>query len=209
MEAFGFIETFGYVCSVEAADAALKAANVKLVGRQNVKGGILTIIVKGDVGAVKAAVDAGVAASGKIGKVLASHVIPRMDGNIDSILFSEVYAAQAKKVEVKTIAKADVKTVAKLDVKTVAKVEEKVKTEPPKAKVGAEQASSNQAPKANAKAPVKPIPTKEVKVQIKPEASKPQAKESPKPEVAKTQVKDAPKPEANKQQVKEDPKDKK
>ncbi len=89
MEALGFIETLGLVCAIEAADSALKAANVTLVGRQNIKGGIIAVIVKGDVGAVKAAVEAETAAASNVGKVLASHVIPRMDKDTSTMLFNE------------------------------------------------------------------------------------------------------------------------
>lgn len=95
MEALGFIETYGYVCAIEAADAAVKAANVTLIGHKKVKSGIVTIIVRGDVGAVKAAIDAGASAGEKIGNVLSSHMIPRIDKQADSVLFDE-YRSQNK-----------------------------------------------------------------------------------------------------------------
>ncbi len=76
-EALGLIETRGMVAAVEAADASVKAANVRLVCCEKVKGGLVTIQVLGDVGAVKAAVDAGSAAAARVGTVVAVHVIPR------------------------------------------------------------------------------------------------------------------------------------
>lgn len=80
-EALGMIETKGLIGSVEAADAMVKAANVKLVG-----GGLVTVFVRGDVGAVKAATDAGAAAAQRVGELLSVHVIPRPDGMVESIL---------------------------------------------------------------------------------------------------------------------------
>ncbi|MEY9979563.1 BMC domain-containing protein [Lysinibacillus sp. RC79] len=76
-EAIGMIETYGMVGSVEAADAMLKASNVQLVKHEFVDGGIVTVIVEGDVGAVQAAVDSGKEAAARVGKVLSAHVIPR------------------------------------------------------------------------------------------------------------------------------------
>ncbi len=77
MNSYGFIETKGFVGSVEAADAMVKAANVELVGQVEIGGGYVTVIIKGDVGAVKAAVDAGAEAAQKVGEVVSVHVIPR------------------------------------------------------------------------------------------------------------------------------------
>ncbi len=77
MDSYGFIETKGFVGSVEAADAMVKAANVKFVGQQEIGGGYVTVIISGDVGAVKAAVDAGAEAAGKVGELVSEHVIPR------------------------------------------------------------------------------------------------------------------------------------
>ena len=85
-EAIGLIETRGLVGSVEAADAMVKAANVTLVGQERIGGGLVTVIVKGDVGAVKAAVDAGAAAAKRVGELLSVHVIPRPHTDIDIIL---------------------------------------------------------------------------------------------------------------------------
>ncbi len=76
-EALGLIETFGLVAAIEAADAMVKAAKVKLLGRQKVKGGLHAVMVSGDVGAVKAATDAGAAAAGRVGRLVSVHVIPR------------------------------------------------------------------------------------------------------------------------------------
>jgi ethanolamine utilization protein EutM len=75
--ALGMIETKGYVGSVEATDAMAKAANVEIVKQLQTGGGFLTVIVKGDVGSVKAAVDAGADAAGRVGELVASHVIAR------------------------------------------------------------------------------------------------------------------------------------
>ena len=76
-EGIGIIETKGYVGAVEASDAAVKAANVSLIKTIQIGGGYVTVLLKGDVGSVKAAVDAGSSAAGKVGELVASHVIPR------------------------------------------------------------------------------------------------------------------------------------
>jgi len=85
-EAIGLIETRGYVPAVEAADAMVKAANVVLIGSERVGSGLVTVIVQGDVGAVKAAVDAGAAAAKKVGELVSVHVIPRPHTDVDKIL---------------------------------------------------------------------------------------------------------------------------
>ncbi|MEE1210142.1 MAG: BMC domain-containing protein [Parafannyhessea umbonata] len=85
-EALGMIETKGLIGSVEAADAMVKAANVKLVGKELVGGGLVTVFVRGDVGAVKAATDAGAAAAQRVGELLSVLVIQRPDGMVESIL---------------------------------------------------------------------------------------------------------------------------
>jgi ethanolamine utilization protein EutM len=85
-QAIGFVETMGLVAGTEAADAMVKSANVTLVSRQQVGGGLITIIVAGDVGAVKAAVDAGAAAASAVGKVVSAHVIPRPHDEIPDLL---------------------------------------------------------------------------------------------------------------------------
>lgn len=84
--ALGMIETRGLVASLEAADAMIKAANVNLVGKVHVGGGIVTVLVTGDVGAVKAATDAGSAAAQRVGELLSVHVIPRPHNEINLIL---------------------------------------------------------------------------------------------------------------------------
>jgi ethanolamine utilization protein EutM len=85
-EAIGLIETRGLVGSIEAADAMVKAANVTLMGEERIGGGLVTVIVKGDVGAVKAAVDAGAAAAKRVGELISVHVIPRPHPELDMIL---------------------------------------------------------------------------------------------------------------------------
>jgi ethanolamine utilization protein EutM len=84
--ALGLIETRGLVGAVEAADAMVKAANVILLGREQIGGGLVTVMVRGDVGAVKAATDAGAVAAGKIGEVVSVHVIPRPHDEVEAIL---------------------------------------------------------------------------------------------------------------------------
>ena len=84
-EALGMIETRGLVGSVEALDAMVKSANVRLVGRKLSGGGLVTVMVEGDVGAVKAAVDAGVAAASILGTVVSTHVIARPDNETAKI----------------------------------------------------------------------------------------------------------------------------
>ncbi len=86
MNALGMVETKGLVGAVEAADAMVKAANVNLVGREQVGGGLVTVMVRGDVGAVKAATDAGAAAAEKVGELLSVHVIPRPHSEVELIL---------------------------------------------------------------------------------------------------------------------------
>lgn len=85
-EALGMIETKGLVGSIEAADAMVKAANVTLIGKEFVGGGLVTVLVRGDVGAVKAATDAGAAAAQRIGELLSVHVIPRPHTEVETIL---------------------------------------------------------------------------------------------------------------------------
>ena len=89
-EAIGMIETKGYVGSVEASDAMVKAANVTLIGSEYVGGGYVTVMVRGDVGAVKAATDAGAAAAGNVGEVVSVHVIPRPHMEVEKILPKQI-----------------------------------------------------------------------------------------------------------------------
>ncbi len=84
--ALGMVETKGLVGAIEAADAMVKAANVQLVGKEQVGGGLVTVMVRGDVGAVKAATDAGAAAAEKVGELISVHVIPRPHAEVDHIL---------------------------------------------------------------------------------------------------------------------------
>ncbi|MGE5483824.1 MAG: BMC domain-containing protein [Ignavibacteriales bacterium] len=86
MNSLGMIETKGLVAAIEAADAMVKAANVEVVGKVSIGGGYITIVVRGDVGAVKAAVDAGAAAAKKVGELVSVHVIPRPHSEIEAIL---------------------------------------------------------------------------------------------------------------------------
>ena len=86
MKALGMIETKGFAAMVEASDAMVKAANVDLIGFERIGGGFVTAIVRGDVAAVRAAVDAGVRAAEKVGEVVSTHVIPRPNSNVDSAL---------------------------------------------------------------------------------------------------------------------------
>ena len=86
LEALGMVETKGLVGSIEAADAMVKAANVRLIGKVLVGGGLVTVMVRGDVGAVKAAVDAGAAAAKRVGELVSVHVIPRPHNDVESIL---------------------------------------------------------------------------------------------------------------------------
>ena len=85
-EALGLIETKGLVGSIEAADAMVKAANVYLIGKVLVGGGLVTVMVRGDVGAVKAATDAGAAAAQRVGELISVHVIPRPHTDAEMIL---------------------------------------------------------------------------------------------------------------------------
>ncbi|UCF37755.1 MAG: ethanolamine utilization microcompartment protein EutM [Acidobacteriota bacterium] len=85
-EALGMIETKGLVGAIEAADAMVKAAQVELLGKDQVGGGLVTVMVRGDVGAVKAATDAGAAAAEKVGELVSVHVIPRPHSDVEMIL---------------------------------------------------------------------------------------------------------------------------
>ena len=85
-EALGMVETKGLVGSIEAADAMVKAANVYLIGKETIGGGFVTVMVRGDVGAVKAATDAGAAAAQRVGELVSVHVIPRPHNVVDIIL---------------------------------------------------------------------------------------------------------------------------
>ena len=86
LDALGMIETKGLVGSIEAADAMVKAANVLLVGKEYIGAGYVTVFVRGDVGAVKAATDAGAAAARRVGELVSVHVIPRPHGSLEDTL---------------------------------------------------------------------------------------------------------------------------
>jgi len=85
-QALGMVETRGLIAAIEAADAMVKAANVTLVGKEKIGSGLVTIMVRGDVGAVKAAVEAGSAAAKRVGELVSTHVIPRPHTEVELIL---------------------------------------------------------------------------------------------------------------------------
>jgi len=85
-EALGMIETKGLVAAIEAADSMVKAANVNLIGYEKIGSGLVSVMVRGDVGAVKASVDAGVAAANQVGEVVSTHVIPRPHADTEKLL---------------------------------------------------------------------------------------------------------------------------
>ena len=86
LEALGMVETRGLVAAIEAADAMVKAANVELIGSEIIGSGLVSVMVRGDVGAVKAATESGSAAASKLGELVAVHVIPRPHGDVEKIL---------------------------------------------------------------------------------------------------------------------------
>ncbi|NLC40051.1 MAG: ethanolamine utilization microcompartment protein EutM [Clostridiaceae bacterium] len=85
-QALGMVETKGLVGAIEAADAMVKAANVTLIGKEQIGYGLVTVMVRGDVGAVKASVDAGAAAAQRVGELVSVHVIPRPHDDVETIL---------------------------------------------------------------------------------------------------------------------------
>ncbi len=85
-EALGMVETKGLVGAIEAADAMVKAANVTLLGKETIGSGLVTVMVRGDVGAVKAAVEAGASAAKRVGELVSVHVIPRPHSDVEGIL---------------------------------------------------------------------------------------------------------------------------
>ena len=86
LEALGMVETRGLVAAIEAADAMVKAANVELIGTEKIGSGLVSVMVRGDVGAVKAATEAGSAAGARLGEIVATHVIPRPHPDVEKIL---------------------------------------------------------------------------------------------------------------------------
>ncbi|MER1967666.1 BMC domain-containing protein [Castellaniella sp. GW247-6E4] len=95
--ALGLVETRGLVGAIEAADAMVKAANVSLLGKEMIGGGFVTVMVRGDVGAVKAATDAGAAAAKRVGDLVSVHVIPRPHGDLSSVLPARATASSQAK----------------------------------------------------------------------------------------------------------------
>ena len=120
-QALGMVETRGLVASIEAADAMLKASKVTLIGKERAEAGLITIVIIGDVAAVKASVDAGAAAAQKVGELVSVHVIPRPDDQVANILPLE------KKTEIPPIEKPVKQQAIKPVVKTEKVVEEKEK----------------------------------------------------------------------------------
>lgn len=96
-QALGMVETRGLVGAIEAADAMVKAANVSLIGKEQIGSGLVTVMVRGDVGAVKAAVDAGASAAKRVGELVSVHVIPRPHDDVEGILPSVEQKTAAKK----------------------------------------------------------------------------------------------------------------
>ena len=86
LEALGMIETRGLTAAIEAADAMVKAAEVTLIGTEKIGSGLVSVMVRGDVGAVKSAVEAGGSAASRLGEIIATHVIPRPHGDVEKIL---------------------------------------------------------------------------------------------------------------------------
>ena len=89
-EALGMIETRGFIGAVEAADAMVKAANVRLISYKKVGAGLVAVLIRGDVGAVKAAVEAGAEAAGRVGELVSKHVIPRPHTDVEKVLAADV-----------------------------------------------------------------------------------------------------------------------
>ena len=139
--ALGLIETRGLVGAIEAADAATKAADVKLVGKEKVRNGLITIKLIGDVAAVRAAVDAGGAAAARVGELISTHVIPRPVSDLESIIFSESVIPETEPTKTKTQpAKSETKPAAKRGRKpkppvAVPETKEEVKIEDESAKL--------------------------------------------------------------------------
>ena len=105
-EALGLIETRGFIGAIEAADAMVKAANVTLAGKEKTGSGLVTVMVRGDVGAVKAAVEAGAEAVRRVGDLVSVHVIPRPHADVELLLQDNKEAKRAaKKVAPKTVVK--------------------------------------------------------------------------------------------------------
>ena len=124
-QALGLVETKGLVASIEAADAMLKASRVRLVGKERALAGLITIVVVGDVAAVKASVDAGAAAAQRVGELVSVHVIPKPDDQINTILPLEEFkinSASEKIIKPKPSEKITEEKVAKKELKVTPKV---------------------------------------------------------------------------------------
>ncbi len=129
MNALGMIETRGLVAAIEAADAMLKAANVTLVSKEKVGGALMTVLVQGDVGAVKAAVDAGAAAAERVGELVSVHVIPRPHAEVDDMLLKNKKKTPPKEPVIKTNIAPKIDEV-KAEETTIVKVQTEPKIKP-------------------------------------------------------------------------------
>ncbi|PIC70987.1 ethanolamine utilization protein [Sporosarcina sp. P16b] len=95
-KAIGMIETKGFIGSIEAADTMLKSSDVRLVKHEQIDAGLVTVVIEGDVGAVKAAVEAGEIAATRVGELIASHVIPNLDDSMSKLILSKVEIGEKK-----------------------------------------------------------------------------------------------------------------
>jgi len=132
-EALGMIETYGYIGAIEAADVCVKSANVKLLGCEFVRGGLVTIHISGDVGAVKASIDAAEAAVKKVGSLISSHVIPRPGEGIEKILpIAEKENESSNEEDIKEEVKEEIEEEKQVneDSKTEEKIEPEEKQKP-------------------------------------------------------------------------------
>lgn len=162
LQALGLVETRGLVASIEAADAMLKASKVKLIGKQRAEAGLITIVIVGDVAAVKASVDAGAAAAKKVGELVSVHVIPRPDDQVGSILPLEIKIEKTPQKEIvkpkrPTPAPEVVKKIEEMDIKipeAKAEVEEEKEPEKPKYPVSSSETIERLKREALGKPPV-------------------------------------------------------
>ena len=106
-KAIGMIETKGFIGSIEAADTMLKSADVRLIKHEQIDAGLVTVVIEGDVGAVKAAVEAGEIAAAKVGELIASHTIPNLDESMSKILLSETEVGKKQKQKQKKNARVE------------------------------------------------------------------------------------------------------
>lgn len=130
MQALGMIETKGLIGAIEAADAMTKAANVTLIGKEKVGSGLITVMITGDVGAVKAAVDAGAAAAQQIGHLVGVHVIARPHDEIENILKKEVVEKEIVEETIEEVVEEIIEVVPEvISEEIVEEIEEKVQEE--------------------------------------------------------------------------------